>query len=141
MRKHTQHSQSEFMSTRWGRLDKISCQALKCPGTVQVCVYAQSLGRVRLCVTPWTVARQAPLSMGFSRQEHWSGLPCPPPGDLPNPGTEPASLETSALAGGFSASYTAWDSHWAGVTEPRALLYVDQKAQHRRTSAAFSLFS
>ena len=41
---------------------------------------------------PWTVACQAPLSMGFSRQEYWSGLPCPPPGDLPNPGTEPRSL-------------------------------------------------
>ena len=42
-------------------------------------------------VTPGPVARQAPLSMGFSRQEHWSGLPCPPPGDLPNPGIEPES--------------------------------------------------
>ena len=47
--------------------------------------------RVRLFVTPWTVARQAPLSMGFSRQEYWSSLPCPPPGDLPNPGIEPTS--------------------------------------------------
>ena len=45
-------------------------------------------------VTPWTVARQAPLSMGFSRHEYWSELPCPPPGDLPNPGIEP---ETPAL--------------------------------------------
>ena len=43
-------------------------------------------------VTPWTVAGQAPLSMGFSRQEYWSGLPCPPPGDLPNSGIEPGSL-------------------------------------------------
>ena len=42
-------------------------------------------------VTPWTVTRQAPLSMGFSRQEHWSELPCPPPGDLPNPGIVPRS--------------------------------------------------
>ena len=42
-------------------------------------------------VTPWTVARQAPLSMGFSRQEYWSGLPFPSPGDLPNPGIEPGS--------------------------------------------------
>ena len=41
--------------------------------------------------TLWTVAGQAPLSMGFSRQEYWSGLPCPPPGDLPSPGTEPRS--------------------------------------------------
>ena len=52
---------------------------------------AKSLSCVRLFVTPWTVARQAPLSMGFSRQEHWSGLPCPPPGDLPDPGIEPES--------------------------------------------------
>ena len=49
----------------------------------------------------WTVAHQAPVSMGFSRQEYWSGLPCPPPGDLPNPGTEPTSLVPPALAGGF----------------------------------------
>ena len=42
-------------------------------------------------VTPWTVSRQAPLSMGFSRQEYWSGLPFPPPGDLPDPGMEPGS--------------------------------------------------
>ena len=48
--------------------------------------------RVRLCVTLWTVAHQAPLSMGFSRQEQWSGLPCPPPGDVPHPGMEPRSL-------------------------------------------------
>ena len=46
---------------------------------------------VWLFVTPWTVAYQAPLSMGFSRLEYWSGLPCPPPRDLPNPGTEPRS--------------------------------------------------
>ena len=51
----------------------------------------KSLSRVRLFVTPWTVACQAPLSMGFSRQEYWSGLPFPSPEDLPNPGTEPAS--------------------------------------------------
>ena len=44
------------------------------------------LSCVLLFVTPWTVARQAPLSMGFSRQEYWSGLPCPPPGIIPNPG-------------------------------------------------------
>ena len=48
--------------------------------------------RVQLFVIPWTVAHQAPLSLGFSRQEYWSGLPCPPPGDLPDPGTEPVSL-------------------------------------------------
>ena len=52
---------------------------------------AQSLCWVQLFVTPWPVALQAPLSMGFSRQESWSGLPFPPPGDLPDPGTEPVS--------------------------------------------------
>ena len=56
---------------------------------------------VRLFVTLWIEARQTPLSVGFPRQEHWSGLPCPPPGDLPNPGTENAS---PALAGGFSTT-------------------------------------
>ena len=55
------------------------------------CVHAKSFSRVRLFATPWTVARLAPLSMGFSRQEYWCGLPCPPPGDLPDPGIEPKS--------------------------------------------------
>ena len=55
--------------------------------------------RVQLFSTPWTVACQAPLSMGFSRQEYWSGLPFHSPGDLPNPGTEPTSLVFPALAG------------------------------------------
>ena len=55
--------------------------------------------RVLLSVTPWTVVRQAPLSMGFSRQEYWSGLPCPPPGDLPDPGIErvPPALAAGSL--------------------------------------------
>ena len=51
--------------------------------------------------TRTVVAHQAPLSMGFSRQKYWSGLPFPPPGDLPDPGTEPASFPSPALAGGF----------------------------------------
>ena len=62
-----------------------------------VCVLS-CFSYVRLCATPWTVARQAPLYMEFSRQEYWSGLPFPPPGDLPNPGTEPVSLLSPALA-------------------------------------------
>ena len=59
----------------------------------------KSLSRVRLFATPWTVAHQAPLSMGFSRQEYWSGLPFPSPGDLPSPGIEPRSpaLQADAL--------------------------------------------
>ena len=59
----------------------------------------KSLSRVRLVATPWTVAYQAPPSMGFSRLEYWSGLPFPSPGDLPNPGIEPGSpaLQADAL--------------------------------------------
>ena len=59
------------------------------------------LSCVQLSVAPWTVAHQAPLSMGPSRQEYCSGLPCPPPGDLPNPGIGPAYSVSPALAGGF----------------------------------------
>ena len=54
-------------------------------------VKVELLSRVQLLATPWSVARQAPLSMGSSGQEHWSGLPFPSPGDLPNPGIEPWS--------------------------------------------------
>ena len=52
-------------------------------------------------VTLWTTAPQAPLSMGLSRQEYWSGLPCPPVGNLPDPGMELTSLTSPALAGRF----------------------------------------
>ena len=62
-------------------------------------VKVKLLSRVRLSATPWAVAYQAPPTMGFSRQEYWSELPFPSPGDLPNPGIEPASptLEADAL--------------------------------------------
>ena len=59
------------------------------------------LSRVRLFVTPWTLARQDPLSMDFSRQERWSGLPCPPAGGLPDAGMEPVRPVSLALSGGF----------------------------------------
>ena len=64
--------------------------------------------RVWLFATLWTTAYQAPLSMGFSRQEYWSGLPCPPPGDLPDLGIEPASLMSPASAGGFWTINATW---------------------------------
>ena len=62
---------------------------------------ACALSCVQLFATPWAVALQASLSMGFSRQEYWSGLPNPPPGDLPDPGIELASPVAPALAGGY----------------------------------------
>ena len=61
------------------------------------CVHAKSFRRVHIFVPLWTVACQAPLSMGFSRQEYWSGLPCPPPGDLPDPGIEHISPAPTVL--------------------------------------------
>ena len=64
--------------------------------------------RVQLSVTLWTVAHQAPLSMGFSRQEYWNGLSCPPPGDLPNPGIESTPLMSPALAGWFFTTSVTW---------------------------------
>ena len=57
-------------------------------------------------------ARQAPLSMGFCRQEYWSGLPCPPPGDLSNPEIKPASLVSPALAGGCFTTSATWEAPW-----------------------------
>ena len=69
-------------------------------GTMLSC--ASSFSRVRLFVTPWTVARRAPLSMGFSRQAYWSGWPFPSPGDLPNPGIEPTYLMSPPLTAGSS---------------------------------------
>ena len=66
--------------------------------------------RVWLCVTPWTAALQAPLSMGFSRQEHCSGLPCPHPGDLPDPVIEPQSLLAPALATRFFTTSPTWEA-------------------------------
>ena len=67
--------------------------------------------RVWLFVTLCTIARQTRLSMGFSRQGYWSGLPCPPPGDLPNLGIKPASLTSPALAGKFFTTGTTWEAH------------------------------
>ena len=73
-----------------------------------VCVLSH-FRRVRLSVTLWTAARQAPLSMGCSTQGYWSGLPFPPPEGLPNPRIEPGSLASPALAGGF-CHCTTWEA-------------------------------
>ena len=69
-----------------------------------------SLSRVWLCATLWAVVHQAPLSIRFSRQEYWSGLPCPPLGDLPDPGIKPISFTSPSLAGGFLTPSTIWEA-------------------------------
>ena len=83
-------------------------QGLRIPGVnvpgwiSQACVPSR-FSRVGLFATPWTLTRQSLLSMGFFRREFWSGFPCPPPGDLPDPGIKPATLK-SVLAGGVFAT-------------------------------------
>ena len=75
-----------------------------------VCCVLSHISRVQLCVTLWTVARQAPQSMGFSKQENWSGLPFPSPGDLSDSEIEPMSLKSSALVGRFFNNGTTWEA-------------------------------
>ena len=72
---------------------------------MRMCMFSR-FSCVPLFVTLWTVAFQAPLSMGFSRQEYWSGLLCPPPGDLPDPGME----TMSPLTGRFFTTSTTWEA-------------------------------
>ena len=74
-----------------------------------------SFSHIRLFVTLWVVACQAPLSMGFSRQDYWSGLPCPPPGDLPDSGIKPVSPASPALQTGSLPLAPPWKPYidWA----------------------------
>ena len=78
--------QALFLCNTWDLSSLCACGHISC---------------VRLFVMLWTVALQTPLSMGFSRQEYWSGLPFPSPEDLPDPGIKPVSLKSCALVGGF----------------------------------------
>ena len=79
-----------------------------CGVCVRVCVCVCDQSYPTLC-DPWTLAHQAPLTMRFPRQEYWSWLPFPSPGHLPNPGTEPASLVSPALAGRFFCTSAFWE--------------------------------
>ena len=88
---------------------------------------------VRLFVTPWTIARQASLSMGFSRQEYWSGLPLPPPGHLSNPRIELASLSSPALAGRFFTTSTTWEAL------PAAAAYIMRNASMDESQARIKI--
>ena len=91
-------------------------------------VKEKSLSRVRLFATPWTVAHQAPPSMGFSRQEYWSGLPFPFPGNLPNPGIEPGSpsLEADTLTSEHQGSPIKYSSplEFTYVSESESVLNI-----------------
>ena len=97
--------------------------ALFCRKVTLECLLAQMLSHVRPCATQWTAACQAPLSMEFFRQEYWSRVPLPPLRDLLDPGTEPASLMSPALAGGFfEAASTAGVDAGLGCGEEGSLV-------------------
>ena len=85
---------------------------------------------VQLSVILWTMACQAPLSVGFFRQEYWIALPCLPPGDLPNPGIEFTSLKTLVLADGFFTSSTTWEAHMQS-TSCEMLGWMNHKQESR----------
>ena len=78
-------------------------------GIIEACMQSQ-FSHVQLFSTRWTVAHQAPLPMGFSKQEYGSGFPCPSPEDLPDPGMEPESYTSPALMGTFFTTSTNWET-------------------------------
>ena len=80
------------------------------PSNEHACCVLSHFSSVQAFVTSWTVVLQAPLSMGFPRQEYWSGLPWPPPGDLPDSEIAPMSLKSPALAGGFFTTSATWEA-------------------------------
>ena len=138
---------SGIRSQRLGTPDLEGLHSSQIPGHFReaqslLCVVVCVLSHVWFFGTPWTVACQSPLSIEFSRQEYWSGLPCPLPGDLPDPGVEPMSLASPALAGGFlplchlgspQSQLLPWkpvSSHWdcripGSARQPRCWLWVE----------------
>ena len=82
---------------------------------VYLCPCTCVLSHVQLFVTPWNTACQDPLPMEFSRQEYWSGLPLPAPEDLPNPGMEPRSFLSPALAGRLFTTSATWEALQGGT--------------------------
>ena len=81
---------------------------------ISLCMPARVLNLfscVQVSATPWAIDLQAPLSMGFPRQEYWSGLPCLLPGDLPDPGIKPTCLMSPALAGRCFTTSATWEAH------------------------------
>ena len=96
----TQGSHLNLLQVLHWEADSLPLSCLGFLGGVRAC----GLSCVQLFATPWTVAHQAPLFMGFSWQEYWNGLPFPPPGDLPDRGIKLASLVSPVLAGRFFAT-------------------------------------
>ena len=95
-----------------------------------VCMHAQSLSHAQLFVTPWIVAHQVPLSMEFSKQEYWSGLPFPTPGNLPNPGIKPTSPASPTLEGRFFTNSATLEI-LKKKTKARGITFLDFKLYYK----------
>ena len=96
-------------------------------------ICAQSLSCVQLFVTPWTEAHQAPLSVEFSRQEYWSGLPLPTLGDLPDLGIKPTSLASLALAGRFFTNCATQEAPVLALTSLKSKTQNNQLSPSKLT--------
>ena len=92
---------------------KLLSVLLICTSVVLLYCAPNHFSRVQLFATSWSVVCQAPRNMEFSRQEYWSGLPFPSPGDLPDPGIKVGSLTSPALAGEFFTIRATWEAQWA----------------------------
>ena len=94
----------------WVWISSIYGASLLCVPQPGVCECTKALSRVRLCAAPWTITRQAPPSMEFSRQGYWSGLPFPPPGGSYQPRDQNHISMSPALAGGFFTTSATWEA-------------------------------
>ena len=99
--------------------DSFSTESPRKPQRMVCACVLSCFSCVQLFVTQWTIAHQAPLSLGFSRQEYWSGLPCPPPGDIPDPELKLAPFTSPAQAGRFFTASATW--------EPQRMEYYSAK--------------
>ena len=101
-------------------------------------MHAKSLQScLTLCEPMDCVACQAPLSMGFSRQKYWSGLPCPLPGDLPNPGIKPTSPASPALADEFFTISATWEAHFTSI-QTQMLILSPPGARHTESKCPWA---
>ena len=132
----------KILGTFWRRLCMLDTCSYIC-----FYVYVQSLSHIRLLSTPWTVARQAPLSMKFSRQEYWNGLPFPSPGDVPDPGIEPVSpglagrfftIEPSGKPGHRVSSYYYYGSSYICSSSHARAAHKSRRQESRTGSTRYA---
>ena len=97
------------------------------------CVCVQWLSHVQFFEVPWTVVHQATLSMELSRQEYWSGLPFPPPWDLPDPGIKTTSPTSPGLAGGFFTTSGTWEARYGLCRHQRKKILINHNADQFQT--------